>query len=592
MLYASLGIPSTLVKKDKKDGSRISYAINIQTDRYVRIAHDHINKYPLKKMYQNITKSCSHVHIVNGQMIAPVKRNRSSPYRGQVYNLEVEEDNSYTLQACVHNCQITDAWMQHYTHNSVFRPFFKFLTMPTVDDHWQAEEWIEDYLKADLVLSYTDFGIHTLKKHAPLIKIFPKPMRTGVDLNVIKPLDKQEIRKKYLLRPDVPIIGFVSRNQRRKLFLDVIDAFALMKNKYAAKHEAVNKAILLLHTSWPDNAFSFNYPRHILRLHRDAWRSNYRKGIKDDILQTLMCLNDKCQKYSVGHAVMLWNKPIENGRIKQYCKHCGQMTAVCPTSGGNSFSREGLNEVYNLCDVGVQCAIAEGDSITVTEFKAAGVPVIVSDNAALIEKGRFPHEFAHIDSKNYSVHHGGTTHKVKTYIHEPETGCYRAMPDINDLAEKMKMLLVDDELRNDMSIKARKCAEENYDWDKLAKQWEFVFDNITPKDRSQTWDTPIIIKSHSFPESIPDGLDDNQFIEWLYLKILKYPKVDTVGAQQWIMNLQNGVTREQLFEQFKQIASSGENSENIRQRIRASVAKMKGEDYVDESKESNESEWI
>jgi glycosyltransferase involved in cell wall biosynthesis len=489
---------------------------------------------------------------------------------------------------------IRDAWMCTWQQRSPFRPWFKWILMPTVDSEPQAEEWIRDYEKADAVLTYSDYGVHALKRQSPMMRVFPKPMRPGVDISTFKPMDKAAVREKYLLRKDLPTVLSVMRNQSRKLYPDLIDAFALMKNKYADKHRAVKEAVLVLHTAWPDNAFSYDYPRHIFRLHSYPWMPNARKGIKDDILQTLMCVNPACQKNSLGHAIMLFDKPLQNGRVMQFCKHCHQMSATCPSSGGTSFSREQLSEIYNLADVYVQCSIAEGDGMPVQEAKACGIPTIVTDYSALAEKGRYPAEYSHLKGlgltkDKYTVNKGGVANKVLRYRHEPETGCLRAMPDLDHLADEMMKLLVDQDKRATMSREARECVEENYDWDKLYKHWEFVLDSVKVKDREATWNSPIVVTPIPTPASLPANLSEDAFLEWLYLNVLKYPKIDPDGALHWKQQMAAGVTRDQIFGQFQAVAAQGDNGENVRQRIRQAVhAAKNGITLAD----SNESEWM
>ncbi len=252
---------------------------------------------------------------------------------------------------------IRDNWMDTWVLRSSFRPWTKILWMPTVDAEPQQEEWVQDYEQADMILSYSDYGINALKRQSPLMRVFPTAMRPGVDIDVFKPGNHNDVRSKFMLNPDIPIVGTVARNQSRKLYPDLIDAFAHMKNLFADQDEAVRKAVLLIHSSWPDNQFSYDYPRHITRLHLYPWMPYARKGIKDDVLQTLICHNPDCGKISLGHAQMLYGKPVEGGVIRQYCKFCNKMTATCPTSGGRSFTREQLADVYNLMDLYVQCSI-------------------------------------------------------------------------------------------------------------------------------------------------------------------------------------------------------------------------------------------
>jgi glycosyltransferase involved in cell wall biosynthesis len=468
---------------------------------------------------------------------------------------------------------IRDNWMDTWVLRSPLRSFFKFLWMPTVDSPQQDENWVDDYEKCNLVMAYSDFGVHTLKSQSPKIKLFPKPMRPGVDLDIFKPSDKQAIREKFNLSNDNRILGFMSRNQSRKLILDTIDAFSLMKLKNK-DNEAIRKSILLLHTSWPDNMHSFDYPRHIKRLQSSKWMRYHNPGIMYDILQTLICHN--CGAASVAYAVNLFGKQVQqtqiNGKkvagILMPCSYCGQQTATCPNTG-IGFTREQMAEMYNLLDVLVHCSIAEGCGMGIQEAKSCGVPCIVTDHSAVAEKGRFPAEYVHfkelnIDESKYTVHKGGIAHKVAGYRHEPETHCLRAIPDVDDFSNKMQELIINDELRAKMSVEARQCAEDNYDWDKTCKQWEFVLDSVKALDRKDTWDSPIEISDPVTTQHIPDGLDDEQYVQFLYLKILGYPQVDPNGAQMWLDHLKQGVKREQLMEQFVQIANS--QSDSSRQR--------------------------
>ncbi len=489
---------------------------------------------------------------------------------------------------------ISDWWMDEYIEVNPFRPWFKWCWMPTVDAGCcQHEEWIKTYESCDLIMTYADFGIHTLKQQSLKMRIFPQPMRPGVDLNIFKPMIKNEVREEFLLQKDFPIIGMIARNQSRKLYPDLIDAFALMKNKYKGE-ERIDKAVLLLHTCWPDNAYSYDYPRHIMRLQAYPWMPNYFKGIKDSVLQTLHCHNPKCGKISVCHAMLLYERPIKNGMILMPCMWCGEQSATCPTTAGG-FTREQLAKVYNLLDLLVQCTICEGDGMVLQEAKSCKVPTLAVDYSAMREKGRFPNDYIHLKNKSekdYTCHLGGDVIKVQRYYYEPETSCMRALPDIEDLATKMRDIITDDAKRKQMSEDARKCVELNYDWEKLAKQWEFVLDNIKIKDRSQTWDSPIIVRSTAPAPSINISLEGEAFIEWLYLNVLKYPNVDPDGAKMWLAHLQNGITREQLYQHFCQIATQSTDSENARQKVRAAVAAQKGEKVIIEGQSESENQWI
>jgi glycosyltransferase involved in cell wall biosynthesis len=473
---------------------------------------------------------------------------------------------------------IRDWWMLEYQERSVFRPWYKWIVMPTVDAEPQDESWVQTYENANMVLAYSDYGVHTLRRQSQLMpngrrkmKVFPTPMRPGVDLTVFKPIDKADTREYWNMSKTNPVIGTVMRNQSRKLYPDLIDAFSLMKKRYKGV-DAVDKAVLLIHSSWPDNQHSFDYPRHMMRLETYEWLPHYNKGIRGSVLQTMHC--HACKEPSVTFAMNLYGKPLQDGRIKLPCPHCGAVEASPPGTGGG-FTRERLAKLYNLMDLYVQCSICEGDGMPIQEAKACGVPALMTDYTAMREKGRFP-DYPHfeelkITEDTYTCPKGGMVVDVERYYYEPETSCRRAHPSISDLADKMHKAISDDDLLAKMSTEARECAEENYDWEELWQQWEYVLDNVVPMDRSETWDSPIVEHDEVKPVPIPDNLSDEQYVEWLYINVLKYPVVDPEGAKTWIQHLQLGVPRERLMEQFVAIGNQQSDGSKVRDQIRSQM---------------------
>jgi hypothetical protein len=57
---------------------------------------------------------------------------------------------------------IRDYWMNSYQQFSPLRPFFNWVLMPTVDSAPQQEDWIDTFLHADAIFTYSDFGRDTL----------------------------------------------------------------------------------------------------------------------------------------------------------------------------------------------------------------------------------------------------------------------------------------------------------------------------------------------------------------------------------------------------------------------------------------------
>lgn len=474
---------------------------------------------------------------------------------------------------------IRDWWMLEFQERSVFRPWYKWVVMPTVDAEPQAEEWIKTYENAEMVLAYSDYGIHVLRRQSAQLpggrrkmRVFPKAMRPGVDVETFKPMDKGEVREHWNLSKDNPVIGTVMRNQSRKLYPDLIDGFSQMKIKYKGDPQ-VDKAVLLIHSSWPDNAHSYDYPRHIMRLETYEWMEHHQKDIRGSILQSMFC--HECSEPSVTFAMNLWGKPLQEGRIKLPCPHCGKVEASPPNTA-MGFSREDLAKLYNLFDLYVQCSICEGDGMPIQEAKACGVPTLVTDYTAMREKGRFP-DYSHfeelgITEESYTCPNGGDVIDVGRYYYEPETHCKRAHPDIEDMADKMSGMISNTIKLKSLGKEARKCVEDNYDWNVMWKQWEYVLDNIAIKDRSETWDSPIEDYAVEIPTTIPAGLSDEEYVNWLYIEVLKYPAVDPNGAKTWVEHLSMGAPREKLLQQFVAIGNQQSDGSKTRDAIRKDVA--------------------
>ncbi len=483
---------------------------------------------------------------------------------------------------------IRDWWMLAYQERSPFRKYFKWLVMPTVDSIPQKEEWIMTYCNANYVMAYSDFGIDSLRKSRATLevrmdppgkrgfvgvdkmpgKLHPIPLRPGVDLKTFRPLppaEKSTMREKWGVKGDVPIILLVQRNQSRKRISEVIRSFAMMKEKY--NHPTIQKCILLLHTAWPDNMMSIDFPRAIARIHTGYHGTPIkRKGIISEVCSTFMCHNQQCGDVFIAPSIHLRSSPVIQ------CPKCGQRSARTPTTGFG-LTRDQLAEVYGMADMMVQMSIAEGCGMPVQEAKACGVPVLVTDYAAIAEKGKLP-SYEHVDKTNYSVHLGGEVMKVAYLYEEPETTCWRAMTSMDDCCDKMASILMNEDSRQQMALDARKCAEINYDWNKNWTEWEWILDHVSIHERNQTWDRPMSLINIDPTDPI-DAPTDEEFIVSCYVKLLGYKTpsdIDEEGFKNWIGKLRYeasqgvpaGKTRKEIAGFFRQQAMGINSIELLR----------------------------
>ena len=113
---------------------------------------------------------------------------------------------------------------------------------------------------------------------------------------------------------------------------------------------------------------------------------------------------------------------------------------------------EELPRIYANCDIYVHPSIAEGFPTVIREAMSVGRPVIAFDVGVISDHV--------INGVNGYVVRAG---------------------DIRGLIEKIIELLLDEEKRLKMSIEARKHAEENFDWNRIADRYYNVYCRVIGK---------------------------------------------------------------------------------------------------------------
>jgi hypothetical protein len=231
-------------------------------------------------------------------------------------------------------CGLRDWWMDEFILRNVFRKNFKFIWMPTIDGIPQRYLWIDSYQQTDKILTYSEWGYNVLKDEGygkiPLVTV----ASPGADLDIFKPIpDKKEHKSRSGIIPDSFIIGTVMRNQKRKLYYDLIEAFSqwVCHSTKKGHTEQVKKTFLYLHTSYPDVGFD------IAKAMREFKVSNH-------ILMTYIC--SKCNAVYPSLFRGEWT----------HCLKCKQLGAH-PPSASHSVPREALAQIINLFDLYVQYSI-------------------------------------------------------------------------------------------------------------------------------------------------------------------------------------------------------------------------------------------
>ena len=390
---------------------------------------------------------------------------------------------------------IRDHWMDSHILHSPLKKYYSTLMMPTVDSAPQSTEWIADYCDVDTVLTYTEFSKRVLEEESGYkIKVLDTP-GLGVNTEVFSPVqNKYEHNKQYGLENKI-IIGTVMRNQKRKLFSDLFDAFRDFCLKYPQKSANV---YLYCHTSYPD--LGWDLPRLI----RDS-------GISHKILFTYYC--STCGNFFVSNFQ----------DAKTVCEHCNRPTASLPNVI-KGVSDKQLNHIYNLFDLYIQYAMNEGLGVPLLEASACAVPFMAVNYSAMESVTR--------TLDGYPINIGRAFRETESYA-------IRVYPDNNDFIEKLyKFITLPEVLR---VKKGRRCYElflKHYTWDVVASKWMNAIDSTNIYDN---WDSPP--QFHQPNTNIPPGLSNIDFVRWCIVNILgDISKLNSYLESKLLRNLNYGAS--------------------------------------------------
>ena len=372
-----------------------------------------------------------------------------------------------------------DPWMDAYIADSPFLPFFHWVWMPTIDSEPQKTEWLYMFNKCDGLLAYSEFGIETLKKQTNN-RLVPFGCGTpGVDEKEFSMILNQEKHKANMgLPPDSFIVGTMMRNQKRKMFAELMRGFSQFLN--STSKEIKEKSYLLIHTSYPE------------RIGWDITSLMHEFDLNNKLLCTYTCQH--CKKYFVS----IFRDALTT------CKHCNANNAAVMPGVSNGIDHAELKNIYNCMDLYVQYAICEGLGMPAVEAAACGIPIAaiyysamkdVVDNvdgfpiAPLLDREM---------ETNADRSHGNNKELVKVLLSYSKTS-----PE-----DKIKTRL-----------KTRKKCFARYDWNKTISVWESYLDSVVLN--KQPWNSPQMMRP--VPTDYPKNLDHYGFAEWICNHVLQDP---------------------------------------------------------------------
>ena len=447
---------------------------------------------------------------------------------------------------------VRDYWMSAYQEISPLRRYFHWILMPTVDSSPPKIDWLFTFANADIVVPYTDWAKQTLAKYCKsTINLFPKIANAGINPNEFYPIEnKNQHKAKYFNGKTPDVIGVVMRNQKRKLFAELMHVFRNYLNQLKNSNlmDKYNNTILYLHTSFPEeNGWDLS-----------ALLLEY--GLADRVYFTYAC--KQCNSFF----------PSKFRSAATTCKKCNN-PAACFTNVSNSVNTDELNDIYNLFDIFIQYAICEGFGMPQVEAAACGLQIASVDYSAMTEI---------VESVD------GIKIPVQKLFRELETNADRAYPD-NDFTTKLLYdffinTSIDTRIENSKKIR-QKCLDK-YTWDNVYKVWDECFESVDITSKPD-WSSKIRNETNHTSMSVPANLNPRQFVEYVCAEIIKEPYlIYTAPIQKIIKDLdskiiaKNGVIQGYGFPDAIKVLEYHLNNKLACEEMRLNPALLKNEDFL------------
>ena len=303
-----------------------------------------------------------------------------------------------------------------------------------------------------------------------------KTLHGPIDCKNFHPLKKEEkslLRKKFNIKDNTFIAGYVFRNQLRKTVGDLFDGLKLFKSQHP---NVESKA--LIHTSWKEG---WNIPELI----KTSGLSN------SDVLTTYVC--SSCKHFTIKN----FGNPDED------CPQCKSKLTFSTSNISTGITERQLNQIYNLMDIYVHPFTSGGQELPIQEAKLAGVITACTNYSCGTDmcnenSGGIPLEWT-------PYREIGTNFIKASTL--PKSIC-NAMSAVYSMTETDISLVTE---------KARQYIIDNYSTFSIGKKLESIIDNMPI---IENYDYSFINRKFD-PTFIPEqNSDDEKFVISLYKNML------------------------------------------------------------------------
>ena len=320
------------------------------------------------------------------------------------------------------------------------RNLFQWVSYFPIEGEPLPTDWSSILENMDRVVAFGQYGMRVIRQRAP--KATLSYIYHGVNPQVFRPLPEEkkiEIKNELGIDPSKTLIGVVARNQPRKAFDKLFEAFFYLVSGAFIQCLVCHKISIYPH-DLVSNLFT------PLRCCKHCHSENCKKGnLRDDLRLYIHAasLDLGWDLFDLQRDYHLMGKVYLNPELKV----------------GLGISEEKLNEVYNTFDIFTLPTKGEGFGLPILEAMSAGVPIVVTDYSAHPEWAKGCGELV----------------LPITLEAEPITNIRRAVIDRDQYVEALLKLIDNPKLRREYGAKGREIALA-MDWKEICKDWEKLID--------------------------------------------------------------------------------------------------------------------
>lgn len=417
-----------------------------------------------------------------------------------------------------------DAWAfgkENYINKKWWNKLNNILHI-TIDSVPVLEQAFEQAKTTKNFITWAKFAQEEMKKYGPEYQHINQIYGTS-NIDDFQPISKEEKlqwRKRFGIDEKTVLFSYLSRNQLRKIFPKVIEAFALYKKKFP-----LHNVKLHFHTSFSEKGMGWDIPKLM----------NFYGVKNEDVLCTYVC--KKCGQWHVA--------PYSGEDIN--CPYCGEKKSMITANIVNGVPADEMKYLYGISDASINAFTSGGLERSVVNSLLCGLPTACTNYSS--GEDFCKEKFVYSLENDFYYEAGTNFRKATTKL----DSIISFINKIYNISEKEK---------SEISKMSRDWAVKTFSIDTIGKQWEELFDSLPYVDWTDfSFEQDQKNQNFKLPENYK-SLSDNDFITLLYKNVLNMDEPeDGSGRKSWLEQIKSGVAREAIYSYFIKTAQQ-ENDKN------------------------------